>query len=444
MKDLFLGAFDHACAQLRGDEILLANFSGERSDFIRFNHGRVRQPLSVQQAYLTLRLVQPGSDGARHDSITLTLSGTAAEDQADIGHALCVLRDELDRLPVDPYLLYSREATQSSTERPGSLPQPAQAIDTITSAAAGADLVGILSTGPVFRGFASSLGASHWHAVDSFLFDWSVFAAGDKAAKSLYAAQDWTDRDVAGRIAAAREQLPFLARPARTIEPGSYRAYICPAALDELLWMLNWGGVSAKSQRTRQSPLQKLVDGEAQLAAQIHLRDHIAGGLAPAFDNFGFTRPASTELICAGRHSGSMVSPRTAQEYGIASNGAVESESMQAMELSPGELPAADALAALDTGVYVSNFHYLNWSDRRAGRITGLTRFATYWVEDGQIVAPLAVMRFDDSVYRMLGDQLESLTQQTEWILNAGTYGGRAVETSRVPGALLQALRLTL
>ena len=42
-------------------------------------------------------------------------------------------------------------------------------------------------------------------------------------------------------------------------------------------------------------------------------------------------------------------------------------------------------------------------------------------------------MRFDDSLYRMLGSELEALDDETDWILNTGTYGGRSVETSRVP-----------
>jgi predicted Zn-dependent protease len=214
--------------------------------------------------------------------------------------------------------------------------------------------------------------------------------------------------------------------------------------MDELLWMLNWGGVSAKAQRTRQSTIQDLVEGRAALSEQVSLREDLAGGLAPAFDDVGFTRPQAVELIRHGRHAGSLVSPRTAQEYGIDSNGATDDEAMQAMALAPGPLPREQALRALDTGVYVSNLHYLNWSDRAAARITGMTRFATYWVERGEIVAPLAVMRFDDSLYRLLGAELEALDDEADWILNNGTYGGRAIETSRVPGALLRQLRLTL
>lgn len=440
MKDQFFDLAAYANGRLRGGEVLLANFGGEVSDFVRFNHARVRQPMTVRQAYLTLQLIS----GQRHDRITLAITGNADDDRPAIDAAIESMRVDLPARPEDPYLLYGTDAGSSQTERTGTMPAPAETIEALATAGAGLDMVGVLASGPVFRGFASSLGARHWHQVDSFLLDWSVYQSGDKAVKASFAGQHWDRREVARRIEATRAQLPYLARGPRTIEPGSYRAYVSPAAMDELLWMLNWGGVSAKEQRTRQSTIQQLVDGEAALSEQVTLRENVAGGLAPAFDEAGFTRPAVVEIIRAGRHAGSLVSPRTAQEYGIESNGADESESMQAMELAPGRLSRADALRALDTGVYVGNFHYLNWSDRTASRITGMTRFATYWVENGEIVAPLAVMRFDDSLYRMLGTELEALDDESDWILNSGTYGGRSVETSRVPGALLRQLRLTL
>jgi predicted Zn-dependent protease len=440
VKGLFFDAAAFACGQVRGAEVLLVNFSGEVSDFVRFNHARVRQPMSVRQAYLTLQLI----DGRRHDRTTLSLTGVAEEDRAATRAALESMRAELPSLPEDPYLLFNDAAGASTAERDGRLPSPEEAIDTLVRAGAGIDLVGILASGPVYRGYASSIGTRHWHAVESFLLDWSVFQSGDKAVKASYAGQHWDAAEATHRIAATRAQLQYLARSPRSIEPGAYRAYVSPAALDELLWMLSWGGVSAKAQRTRQSAIQQLVDGEARFAEQISLREHIDAGLAPAFDEVGFTRPGVVDLIRSGRHAGSLVSPRTAREYGIESNGATENEGMQAMELAPGALPRNEALRALDTGVYVGNFHYLNWSDRTSARITGMTRFATYWVERGEIVAPLAVMRFDDSLYRMLGTELEALDDAPEWILNNGTYGGRSVETSRVPGALLRQLRLTL
>ena len=71
-----------------------------------------------------------------------------------------------------------------------------------------------------------------------------------------------------------------------------------------------------------------------------------------------------------------------------------------------------DLFNALDSGLYISNLWYCNLSDRNHGRITGMTCLACLWVEQGQPVAPVNVMRFDESIYHILGDRLEGLTRE--------------------------------
>ena len=112
--------------------------------------------------------------------------------------------------------------------------------------------------------------------------------------------------------------------------------------------------------------------------------------------------------------------------------------------MAGGDLAVRDALAALDTGLAVGNLWYLNYSDRPACRMTGMTRFATFWVERGRIVAPVNVLRFDDTLYRMLGDNLEALTVERELLLEANTYGSRMLSSVTLPGALLSELNFTL
>jgi predicted Zn-dependent protease len=440
MRELFFTLADHACAGLQGAEVLLLNFSGEVTDFVRFNHAQVRQPMTVRQAQLGLTLI----DGRRRNEVTLALAGTPLQDRGTVTAAVQSLRAELAQLPEDPYLLYSTAATQSERVEAGALPDAAAAIGDVVEAARGTDLVGLLASGPVMRGFASSAGARHWHAVDAFLLDWSLYHAGDKAVKCAWSGRAWDRAELGRRIDEARQQLAHLGTSPRTIEPGEYRAYLAPAAVDELLWMLNWGGVSEKAQRTKQSCVQKLVEGQAAFSPLVGIAEDIAGGLAPAFDEAGFTKPARVDLVLDGRHCGSMVSPRTGAEYGIASNGAGDDEGMAAMAVGAGTLPEADALDVLGTGLYVGNLHYLNFSDRAGGRVTGMTRFATFWVENGRIAAPVNVMRWDDTLYRMLGDNLEALTDRPHWILDNRTYGQRSVQTSRVPGALLRKMAFTL
>jgi predicted Zn-dependent protease len=73
-----------------------------------------------------------------------------------------------------------------------------------------------------------------------------------------------------------------------------------------------------------------------------------------------------------------------------------------------------------------------------------MTRFATFWVENGVIQAPLNVMRFDETVYRMLGDNLIGLTAEREMIFDPDTYGRRSTRTARLPGALVDDFTFTL
>ena len=71
--------------------------------------------------------------------------------------------------------------------------------------------------------------------------------------------------------------------------------------------------------------------------------------------------------------------------------------------MAPGGLGREAIFKELGTGIYLSNLHYLNWSDSFEGRITGMTRYACLWVENGRIIGPIETMRWDDSIYRLFG-----------------------------------------
>jgi predicted Zn-dependent protease len=76
--------------------------------------------------------------------------------------------------------------------------------------------------------------------------------------------------------------------------------------------------------------------------------------------------------------------------------------------------------------------------------MTGMTRFATFWVEGGKVVAPVDVLRFDDTLFRMLGDNLEALTAERELLLSSNTYGSRILTSATLPGALVAEMNFTL
>ena len=112
--------------------------------------------------------------------------------------------------------------------------------------------------------------------------------------------------------------------------------------------------------------------------------------------------------------------------------------------MAPGNLNQGEVLKALEKGLYLSNIHYLNWSDNSGGRITGLTRYACFWVENGKIVSPIENMRFDDSIYNFFGDQLVGISDTIEYIPEVGTYDGRQPGGIMPPGIIIDNFNLTL
>jgi predicted Zn-dependent protease len=426
---------------VQAGETYTACFSAEASDFVRMNRGKVRQPGSVVQRYLEVDLIR----GAKHATHQLSLSGDPATDRAAIAAAVASSRAALADAADDPHLLIATDVASSREARGGPLPAAESIVDAVLDAARGTDLVGLYAGGPVYRGFANAHGQRNWHEAHAFNLQWSLYHRADKAVKSGLSGFAWDAPAFAAKMDEARAELAYMARPAKVLAPGKYRAFLAPAAMEDVASMMCWGAFSARALATKQSSFTRM-QGEAalRLDPRVTIAEATAEGVAPAFQAEGFVRPARVALIEAGRLTGSLVSPRTAREFGLAANGANGWESPESLAMAGGTLAAKDALAALGTGLFVGNLHYLNYSDRPAARITGMTRFATFWVEAGRIVAPVDVLRFDDTLFRMLGANLEALTAETELILASDTYRERQLASMRVPGALLSELAFTL
>ncbi|WDY58509.1 TldD/PmbA family protein [Pseudomonas sp. PSKL.D1] len=439
MKQAFEALVSAVREALQAGEQFTLGYSAEQSQFVRFNHAKVRQAGEVNQASAQLRLVHDGRQAEQH----VTLSGDEHLDRQRLTDALAQLRQTLPLLAIDPYLQLDEAAWQSNSLQQQALPDLAEVMALLEREAGDLDLVGIYAAGPICRGFASSFGAFGWHQANSFNVDWSLFHANGQAVKANYAGQAWHAEDFTARLRQAREQLGFLGRPTITLNPGSYRAYLAPAAMDEIAGMLCWGAFSAQALATGNSALQRLYNGDASLSPLVSFDEQVSGSLSPAFSDEGSPRQ-DVPLIGQGRALQRLISARSAAEFNLAANGADSYESPCALSLAAGQLPNEEILERLGTGLYISNLWYLNYSDLPAARMTGLTRFATFWVENGEIKGPVSTMRFDDSLYNLLGSQLEDLTREREMILSTSTYGQRSTGSSHLPGALVRGLTLTL
>ena len=444
MQTYFNEIADNLHQLTESGEIYLAYLSAEESNFVRFNHNAVRQAGSVKQLLLTISLIH----NRRRADALVTLTCELDIDAPACEAALKKLRLTLLEIPEDPYLIYNTSPVSSVNIGQSHLPSDDAMLSEIIGAGAGRDLVGIFASGKMMKGFANSLGQRNWHQVENFNFDWCLYHAADKAVKNNYAGTHWDSQVLRQKMDSAIAALAVLTLPPKTLSPGQYRAYLTPSALNEMMGLLSWGGFGEKSQRNKQSPLMKLQhtgrDGTVNLHPSITLTESAKDGVAPLFNADGFMKTDEVTLIREGKHMGALISPRSAKEFSLATNGANNSEAPESLSMRAGTLKRDEVLATLDTGIFVSNLWYLNYSDRGNCRMTGMTRFATFWVERGEIVAPINVMRFDDSIYRMLGENLIGLTAERDWLLDAGSYGERSSGAAKLPGAVVQDFQLTL
>jgi predicted Zn-dependent protease len=440
MQEYFYALADVITASLHGDEFYTCTFRAEDSDFVRFNHSAIRQAGTVAQRFLTLDLIH----GRRHAAAEVGLSGDVESDRSRVSQLLTGLREKLPHLPEDPHLLYATTVHSSVHQGENRLPDKADAVAAVLDAGIGRDLVGFYAAGGIYAGFANALGQRNWFASFTFNCDWSFYYQSDKAVKTGYAGFVWDPTVFARKVTEAVAQLDVLSRPPRTIPPGRYRVYLAPGALYDILEMLAWSGFGLKDHRTKQTTLLKMVEEGVHLHPMITFRENTRDGVAPDFQGAGFIKPDQVTLIEAGAFRDCLVSPRSAKEYDVPTNGASGAEAPESVEMAAGDIARDDVLQQLETGVYINNLWYLNYSDRSACRMTGMTRFATFWVEGGIIQAPLSVMRFDESIYRMFGDHLLGLTAERDFILDAGTYHQRSTGSSRLPGALVEQFNFTL
>ncbi|MGD8673725.1 MAG: hypothetical protein PVH86_10410, partial [Thiogranum sp.] len=143
MEGYFRQLADTLCAALPAAEVLLLNYRGEDSDFVRLNLNRIRQAGNVRQQTLYLGLVAAG----RQATAVMPLSGGLGDDLARAQALLGRLREQLPLLPEDPHLNYATEVHNSIRRGDNRLPAAGEALEALLAAAHGLDLVGVWAGG---------------------------------------------------------------------------------------------------------------------------------------------------------------------------------------------------------------------------------------------------------------------------------------------------------
>ena len=440
MKDYFQKISHKLFNSLEKNEILVLNFDAEKTDFVRFNHAKIRQAGNVNQATLTLNLI------FKKKTLTsvIRLSTDFEKDSVLLIRTLYYLRREIPELPKDPYLMYEENINSFEKNIIGSKLDNYSITGNILDNCHALDMVGILSSGEIMKGFANSLGQFNWHESESFNFDWSMYTESGKAIKQNYSDQEWNQEVFSNLLSESKEKLKVIDNKEIILEPGKYRVYLSPSALNEIVDMLSWGGFSYKANKIGSSPLHLMEKGERSFSKIVSFSENLSNGISPKFHSDGFIKPEKTDLIVNGKYINSLVSPRSALEYSVNHNAAEYYESPVSIHLNKGLINSNKILETLKDGIYISNLWYLNFSDRNNGRITGLTRFGCFMVENGEYKGPINTMRFDETVYNVFGDKLVGLTDKSQLLMDSGTYDERSTYSSTIPGAIVEDFKMTL
>lgn len=427
-------------AKIADGEELSLNYFAEDSVFVRLNNAKIRQNTHVMQKTVEAEFHNEG----RTVKFSFPITGQAKEDHEFALGQLEIARAEAKTLPVDSFQVPFENRGKSRENFPGKLLPLAELPERVAVLSGQNDLAGLYAGGPLVIANSNSKGQSHFFGTENYSIDYSLFD-GPRAVKGLAAGANWNEEKFEASVKEDAARLSLLKRPIQEVKKGSYRVYMAPAATLSLVGMMSWGALSQSAYKRGQNPLQKLIDGKVPpLSPLFSLEENFSLGGTPRFNSLGEVSEMHLPLITKGKITNLLTSSRTAKEFGVKGNNAESQESPRSPDMAAGDLEEKDILRRLGTGLYLSNLHYLNWSDRVGARITGMTRYACFWVENGEIVGPIKDLRFDESLFRIFGSELEAVTKEREISPDTSNYERRQAGVSRMPGILLKDFTFTL
>lgn len=436
----YLEKFSEALFKTLSDSEDLGLFlHSEDSLFLRFNGSKVRQNTTVSQHEMTMTL----QSEKKSMQMTFNLSLDFNADINLAANKLLQARIDLKNIDESPKFVALTNNGTSTTIKKIERPTDETIPNLIAELFSDADLAGLWCSGPLRRASVNSKGQFHYFETDYFFFDYSLYN-GPKAAKGFYSAEKFDLQKFKDQSLSTKNKLALLLKPKIDVKPGLHRVYLEPMAVAEILGTMSWGGLSEAAFRQGRAPLKKLKEKELKLSEKFTILENFNLGFSPLFNSIGEISESEISLIKNGVLENLLISTQTATEYGLISNQASPSEFPRTLEVRAGTLNTKDILTKLGTGLYLSNLHYINWSDLQTARMTGMTRFACFWVENGEIQGPISDLRFDETVFNIFGEGLIDISTEQEVFVDISTYQKRSLGVVKVPGILVDNFNFTL
>lgn len=217
---------------------------------------------------------------------------------------------------------------------------------------------------------------------------------------------DATEIDVAALAEDAVRRAELSKNP-RSIEAGKYDLIVEPYAIGELSSWLSFVVFDTRAYQEGRSLLSKRM-GQKIMGDNVTIVDD---GLSPEtmplpFDFEGVPRQRVT-LVDKGVANALCYDLATAAKEGKKSTGhalppgASYGPFPLNLMFEAGDSSVAEMIAAMERGLYVTRFHYVNgFVEPMQAVFTGMTRDGTFWVEDGEIKYGVKNLRWTESMLR--------------------------------------------
>jgi PmbA protein len=390
-----------ALRELRGDGE--AFYQGRDAALTRFAGSRIHQNVSEHDATLRVRAV----DGDR--------SGVASTNRLDadgirdvVARAMDVCRRSAanpDGAPlpdaasgnVDSRLGFVRATAEADPER------RAEGARTVIAAADAAklDASGAFSTESVTMALANTNGLRSRHSTTQAKL-LTVMTGEERASGYAQASASDIGEIDAAAVGAEAADKAVRSVGAQDAEPGEYEVILEEYAVQTVLEYLSYANFSALAVEEGRTFMEI---GRQVMGENVSIWDdgNDPRGLPSAMDFEGVAKQR-VDLVTDGVATAVVHDSATAKRAGISSTGhglpAPNAFGPIAWNLfmAPGSGSKAAMLSAIERGIWVTRFHYVNIVHPKRGVLTGMTKDGTFLIEDGRITRPVRNLRFTQAM----------------------------------------------
>ena len=274
-----------------------------------------------------------------------------------------------------------------------------------------------------------------------------VVKAGDGEDGSGYSAKysrDVGDFDFEAMARSAAEDAVNSIGP-ELIPTGEYEAVFMPATVSTFTGFMGRLGFSARAYQDGYSCLTDKIGSQIfdeKLSVTDVGRSLETFNVMP-FDGEGVPK-GTLRLINKGVPENLCYDSYTALKDGVESTGHALPKSggffFRGMPLplnmvvEPGDATVDEMIEDTKKGVYITRLHYVNAIRRDLAVISGLTRDACWLIEDGEVKHPIKVMRFTDSIIKVMSGIDAIGENSTVEMLPSGTLPAIKVSSFRFTG----------